>query len=186
MPDDQNTNADEQDDGRDAADQQNANAESQDQDDIGEKGQAAIRKERDARRTAERDLKALKAELATLKGRDQSDEEKREADRKALAERADTAEQKLRSANARVAISEAATKANAISVKAVIALVRDDLEFDDDGEPMNVESLIRQARKEEPQLFRASGGSGDGGKGAGKDTPANVNDAIRRALGRTS
>ncbi len=76
-------------------------------------------------------------------------------------ERADTNAQKLRTANARSAVTDAATKANVVSVNAVYALVRDDLEFDDDGEPTNVDVVIAAARKAEPAMFRAAPGRTD-------------------------
>lgn len=111
------------------------------------------------------------AEKARLKVQEFEDANKTEVERSATAakaaeERATAAEQRLQTANARVAVTDAATKANATSIKAVFALVRDDLEFDDAGEPTNVAELIAQARKDEPTLFRASSGSGDGSKGA--------------------
>lgn len=126
----------------------------------------ALKAERTKAKNADRDLKAIRAELDTIKNAGKSDEERRDADLKTAQTRADAAEQRLQTANARVAVTDAATKANATSIKAVFALVRDDLEFDDAGEPTNVAELIAQARKDEPTLFRASSGSGDGSKGA--------------------
>lgn len=126
----------------------------------------ALKAERTKAKNADRDLKVIRAELDTIKNAGKSDEERRDADLKTAQARADAAEQRLQTANARVAVTDAATKANATSIKAVFALVRDDLEFDDAGEPTNVAELIAQARKDEPTLFRASSGSGDGSKGA--------------------
>ena len=126
----------------------------------------ALKAERTKAKNADRDLKAIRTELDTIKNAGKSEEERRDADLKTAQTRADAAEQRLQTANARVAVTDAATKANATSIKAVFALVRDDLEFDDEGEPTNVAELIATARKDEPTLFRASSGSGDGGKGA--------------------
>lgn len=133
------------------------------QDELGEKGQAAIKAERDARKKAERDLKVANTRLAEIDSADKSDAEKTSAALKAAEERATAAELRLRDANARVAVSDAATNAKAISVRAVYALIRDDLEFDDDGEPTNVDALVKASIKAEPSLFRAANGSGDGG-----------------------
>ncbi len=124
----------------------------------------ALKAERTKAKNADRDLKATRAELETIKNAGKSDEERRDADLKTAQARADAAEQRLQTANARVAVTDAATKANAVSVNAVFALVRDQIDYDDEGQPMNIPELIAQARKDEPTLFRASSGSGDGSK----------------------
>lgn len=115
---------------------------------------------RDARKDAEK----ARTRVQEFEDANKSELDKREDARKAAEDRATAAEQRLRDANARSAVTDAATKANAISIKAVYALIRDDLGFDDDGEPMNVADLLAQAKKDEPQLFKASNGSVDGGK----------------------
>jgi hypothetical protein len=80
----------------------------------------------------------------------------------------------------------AAGKANAVRPDAVYRLIRDDLEFDEDGKAKNIDAAITSARKEYPELFRASAGSGDGGKNG--DTPKDKNEAmnqfIRQQAGR--
>ncbi len=124
----------------------------------------ALKAERTKAKNADRDLKAIRTELETIKNAGKSDEERRDADLKTAQARADAAEQRLQTANARVAVTDAATKANATSINAVFALVRDDLEFDDEGEPTNVAELIAKAKRDEPTLFRAASGSGDGSK----------------------
>lgn len=124
----------------------------------------ALDKERKAGREASKRAKSLEKELNDLKTTGQSEEEKARTAQKALEDRAVAAEQKLHDANARNAVTEAATKANAVSINAVYALVRSDIEFDDDGEPTNIPDLIGAARKNEPALFRAAGGGLDGNK----------------------
>lgn len=124
----------------------------------------ALKAERTKAKNADRDLKAMRAELDALKNAGKSDEERRDADLKSAQTRADAAEQRLQTANARVAVTDAATKANAVSVNAIFALVRDQIEYDD-GEPVNVPALIAEAKRDEPSLFRKSGGTADGGKG---------------------
>jgi hypothetical protein len=109
----------------------------------------------------------------------QTEAEKRDAALKAAEDRATTLETRLRDLSARSAVTDAASKANAISTTAVYALIRSDLEFDDNGEPTNVQALIKQAQKDEPALFRAANGSGDGGRGAAGRDVGNVNDLFR-------
>jgi len=142
---------------------------------------SALDKERSRAKTAERDLKAAQKRLDELDNASKSETEKVAAALKAAEDRASTAETRLRDANARSAVTEAAGKANAISTRAVYALIRSDLDFNDDGEPTNVSELIAQARKDEPSLFRAAAGSGDGGKGG--EQKQDINSALR-ALAR--
>lgn len=138
--------------------------------------QAEIRKLRKENATARKRLEefenAGKTEL-----------ERRDAALKAAEDRASTLEGRLRDLSARSAVTDASTKANAISPRAVYALIQSDLEFDDEGKPTNVDALIKQAQKDEPSLFRAAAGSGDGGKGnepvGGKRS---LNDLIRAGL----
>lgn len=144
----------------------------------------ALKAERTKAKNADRDLKAIRTELDTIKNAGKSDEERRDADLKTAQARADAAEQRLQTANARVAVTDAATKANATSIKAVFALVRDDLEFDDEGEPTNVAELIAKAKRDEPTLFRASSGSGDGAKGRDSPPPNDFNAQLRAKMNR--
>lgn len=145
----------------------------------------ALESERTKAKTAARELKTAQQELNRLKNAGKTDEEKRDADLKGAQERADVAETRLQTLAGRAAITDAAAKVHAISPKAVFALVKDDLTYNDDGEPTNVAAVIAQARKNEPDLFRASGGGGDGGAKGKPVTDANdINAAIRRVAGR--
>ncbi len=151
-------------------------------DELGEKGQAAIKAERDARKKAERDLKTAQTRLSELEGKDKSDVERLTGKLTAADERATAAETRFRDANARSAVTDAATKVNAVSTRAVFALIRADLEYDDDGEPTNVDALIKQAQKDEPSLFKAAAGSGDGGAKGAAGTTRDFNSAIREMV----
>lgn len=75
-------------------------------------------------------------------------------------------------------IRDAATEANANPQRlaAIFRLVRDDIEYGDDGKPSNVSALITKAKKDSPEWFRSALGSGDGGKGG--DTPADRNELV--------
>ena len=125
----------------------------------------ALQKERDRAKTAERELKKLQTRLDELDGKDKSDVERLTKERDTLADTLKERETRLREQAGRTAVYEAAREANATSSRAVYALIRDDIEFDDDGEPTNIDALIVKAKKDEPVLFRAAAGSGDGGKG---------------------
>ena len=138
---------------------------------------SALDKERKAARDATKALKDAQARISEFENRDKSDTERLTAERDALKEQAETALQKLQTANARAAVTEAATKANAVSPRAVFALIREDIRYDDDGEPTNVAALLKAAQADEPSLFRKSGGKGDGGE-TGSPSPNGTNDQM--------
>ena len=89
----------------------------------------------------------------------------------------------LQKERAEKAIRDAAADANANPqrLSAVFRLVKDDIEYGDDGKPKNVADLVAKAKKESPEWFRAANGSGDGGKGGDspKDANALLNQFIR-------
>lgn len=114
-----------------------------------------------------------------------SDLEKLTGERDDFKTRYETLEAKYRASIAESAVKDAATAAGAISAKAVFALIRDDVTYDDDGQPENVAALIEKAQTDEPALFRKAAGRGDGGKGNGHVESSDMNALIRRAAGRT-
>ncbi len=146
----------------------------------------------------QKEIRALRKESAAYRKRaeeyenaNKSELQKREDALTAADERATAAEQRLRDANAKSAVTDAATKANAISTRAVYHLIRSDLEFDDEtGEPTNVAALLKGAQRDEPSLFRAANGSGDGGAGgtggAGGDSnvKTDLNTLLRQSMRR--
>lgn len=148
---------------------------------------SALAAERKDRKQAQKDLKALQDRLDAIENDGKPESEKLTRERDAANQRAEAAEKRLRDANARVAVTEAAQKVNAISVRAVLKLIEDDLEYDDEGEPTNVDALIAQARKDEPSLFKHAGGSADGGKTGGSKPEAQPGlDRIRQAYASSS
>lgn len=142
----------------------------------------------------QKEIRALRKEnaearkrISTFESANQTELEKREAALKAAEDRATALETRLRDLSARSAVTDAARDAKALSPRAVYATIRDDLEYDDDGMPVNVASLIKQLVKEEPALFdlRAANGSGDGGKGAPAANANSINDVFRE-MARTA
>lgn len=123
----------------------------------------ALEKERADRKAAQRDIRALKKQIADLEKSGNG-----EGDEKSLDDaikRAEDAETRLREANARMAITAAATKAGASNVEVVLTYVMSKAELDDDGNPLDVDDLIEDVKKEVPQLFTSYRvPSGDGGK----------------------
>ena len=177
------TTAEAQDAGADAAQDATTNCSGQDSqatgfDALPPETQAEIRKLR-------RESAAYRKRVEEYESANQTEADKREAALKAAEDRATALETRLRDLSARSAVTDAATKSGAISPRAVFAIIRPDLEFGDDGEPTNVDALIKQAQKDEPSLFRAANGSGDGGKGGASQNVGNVNDLFRE-MARTA
>lgn len=92
---------------------------------------------------------------------------------------------KTREADGREAVRGVAKKLGASedTLNAIYRMVKNDIEFDDAGDPNNVNALLTEAKQIAPQLFRPSVGKGDGGAGSnGKAIPDS--DFMRAALDR--
>lgn len=139
---------------------------------------------------AKKEIRSLRKEAGTYRTRvkEFEDAQKTEAERqaealKAAEERATQFEQRFRDANARTAVTDAATKAGAVAPSLIYRAVRDDLQFDDDGNATNIAEVLDALKASEPQVFRAAGGSGDGGQGGQGPQTLDLNAAIRQQLG---
>ena len=137
---------------------------------------------------------SLRRRLKEAEGKVQSyeDASKTEAERqaealKAAQDRATNLEQRVRDLTAQTVVTDAARTAGAVAPSLIYRAVRGDLEFDEDGNPTNVDAVLADLKKSTPEVFRAAGGSGDGGKGTSTNTPidrkAALNQAIRQELG---
>ena len=143
---------------------------------------------------SQEDMKKVRSEAANLRKRlkdaeakwseyetaHQSDEERRSAELTSLQERAEKAEQALRKANGRSAVI--AKAGNAVSAEGLYRFVKDDIEFGADGQPTNIDDLIKQARESEPSLFQR--GSADGAPKGETDKGMNFNSAFRELAGK--
>jgi uncharacterized coiled-coil DUF342 family protein len=138
---------------------------------------SALEKEREARKQADKDLKALRREIDGLKNGSKSETEKLAA----LEQERDEISRKLRERDARDTVLDAARKAGASDPTVVYRYLKSDLDIDDDGEVKNLKTLIDDAKTTAPQLFRAATGKADAA--AGKDgKPPTSKDWIRGAL----
>lgn len=130
-------------------------------------------------------IEDLLSEYSTLKDANKTEFERLTGQVDDFKAKYEQSEARYRGVVARSAVTDEATKAGAISPKAVYALIRDDVEFDKAGEPTNIAELIAQAKTDEPQLFRAAGGSGDGGKGNSSPQMTDMN-AVLRGMARNA
>jgi hypothetical protein len=148
----------------------------------------ALEKERKAARDAAKQIKDLQAKIAGFEDRDKSDAQKLIEERDALKAEREAAVTRARSKAGKAAALEAARTANALEPLAVYALIRDDLEYDDDDEPTNLDALLAKVRKSAPRLFQQGAGSGDGGRSSEtvRDPNAAINAVLRRATGHAA
>lgn len=99
----------------------------------------------------------------------------------------DTVQERLKVALARSTVIDAAVAAGADSPEAAWRLVKDDLQFNADGEPTNVAELLLEAKQKYPGAFSAKKADGRAGDGGHRGTPqgdADMDTLIRRVIGR--
>lgn len=108
-----------------------------------------------------------------------------------LTQRATTAEQRARQLEAKDAVFDYADDPkNKIGLrpdsrKSFWAVVKDDLEYDDEGRVTNLAAVVRAARSDHPALFTPTSGSINGGAGASQPAGSpDMNRWIRQAAGR--
>ena len=146
----------------------------------------ALQKARTEKKTADRELKKALKRIDALEnaGKPETEQLKNKAD---TAERErDDALTKLQDKAGRVGILEAAVKAGSPKPDLVYRLVKDDIDFNDEFEVTNAKELIRQAKEDAPELFKASKGKGNGGnqdEGGRSNSGGGMNAFIRRAAG---
>lgn len=112
-------------------------------------------------------------------------ETERDAERekaKTLSDRVATLERDNRQARAENAVIAAAAKLKADNPEHVYRMVRDELQFDDQGKPKDVTTLLEGFKKDNPRYFGGVTVSGaDGGKGSGaSEEPTDMSAFLRR------
>jgi hypothetical protein len=114
---------------------------------------------------------------------------KEDNDFKTLLEKAeqerDAALLTARTTAARADAIDAASSAGAVKPGVVWKLIKDDIEFDDDGKATNVADLIKATKSDSPELFgevKKETRKGDGGNRGNATSGNDMNDAIRKAI----
>lgn len=134
-----------------------------------------LEKEREAARTARAELKRLQADLEKYKGTEtERDEYKSKYEGLIRQQELATFDTELKSV---------AEKEGAISPAYLAKVLRDEVQKDKDGKT-NVAQLIKDHKKEFPELFRSSQGSGNGGatRTGGEKVGSDWNSELRAAL----
>lgn len=73
----------------------------------------------------------------------------------------------------------AASSAGATKSRALFKLMKDDLEYNDQGKITNLKDVMKTARNDYPEFFKKVEGSGDGGAGGERSSTKSMNDFIR-------
>jgi hypothetical protein len=120
----------------------------------------------------------LEDRIAEFENRDKSETEKLASERDAAAKRAEEAERKQRASVGRVAVYDELPD-TVVDKYAVYLLARDDLEFDDEGEPSNVAAVLKAVKQGHPKLFPAAAGSANGGS-RDSDTKREFSNPVER------
>lgn len=122
--------------------------------------------------------------LAREEDRRRSIEAERDGEREkvhGLSERIGSLERENRQVRAENAIIAAAARARAENPAHIYRMLRDDLQYDDQGLPMNVDAAVEQFRREHPRYFSGTHVSGaDGGRGSASGNTATDMDAVLR------
>lgn len=149
--------------------------------DLGDAGRAALAAERKAKRDAERQLKAAQDQLKQYEDANRTETEKATAAAQAAEQAAGEWKSRYEKLVTRASIVDAAAKARAVDPEVVYSLVRDDIDLDDDGNPVGVDKAIAQLAKTKPFLFNTTpGGARD--VNAGGTYALNDGDALTKAL----
>jgi hypothetical protein len=128
--------------------------------------------------------KTLKEQADADKAKEQGEFQKLYADEQAKNQ---TLLNEIRAERAERLVTFAATKANALRPDAIYRLIAGSVEYDDNGTPNNIDAVVAQAKKDYPELFQGSPGSGDGGRGnngkSNVDGASQINQLIRQGAG---
>jgi regulator of PEP synthase PpsR (kinase-PPPase family) len=90
-------------------------------------------------------------------------------------------ETQLRKRELRELVAEAGTKAGAKKTQLLFRAVEEKLELDDKGKPKNLDEVIKDARRDYPELFSpASRGNANGGAGQQVNARPSMNELLRR------
>jgi hypothetical protein len=113
-----------------------------------------------------------------------SEAERLRAENQSLMERATTAERRAQEQSLRLTSAGIASRLGFRNPDLATSLIAARVEYDDAGEPTNVEKLLTDLSKSDPYLLTATD-FGGGQRGASAATGPDMNAIIRRAAGRS-
>ena len=151
-------------------------------DKLGDPGLAALRTERDARKTAEKQLRDAQSKLAAFEDANKTEAQRLTDNATKAEQRAAAAEQRLTQALTRQAIIDAALAAGTIDADSVttLALATGEVTVGDDGQVAGAKQAVAALAKTKPHLFRPAGAGARDATAGGNTTPAqSMDDWIR-------
>ena len=163
-----------------------ANASTASDDGLTDAGRAAIDKERDARKAADKRAKDLEARLKAIEDKDLPEADRTAKERDALKTDNERLTGELRQERLTNAVIMAASRLGFADPADAVRLV--DVEYDDDDRPKDVDAKLAALLKAKPYLASAAArtsGSADPGNAGGASTGTDFNADIRRAAGKT-
>jgi hypothetical protein len=156
---------------------------------LGAAGKAALDREREARRQAERDMKELRAKVKAFEEKDLPEAERKDNEIRELRATIERMESDRRDGQLREAVLSSATRLGYIDPEDGLHLLdRNAITYTDDGRPKNVDKLLTELLSAKPHLGgRPRQGGAWGGSDGGSNRPGtDMNREIRRAAGRSA
>lgn len=158
---------------------------------LDEKTQAAIKARVDsaaaaARKDSEKRARDLERDLEAIKNSGKSESEKLAARLEALEKDNKAKGDAIRERDAKDAARTAAKTAGAPDGDLIYRVIKSDIEFDDDGKPTNLKTLIDDLKQLSPNLFKVEAKRINGGDGNGQKPKVSesMNSFIRASAGR--
>lgn len=126
---------------------------------LSDPGLNALRSEREARKTAEKQLRDATAKLAAFEDANKTEAQRLTDNASRAEQRAQQAEQRLTDALTRQAVMNAAIEAGTIDAETttLLALAGGAVTLDDTGEVIGAKKAIDALTKSKPHLFRPAG-----------------------------
>lgn len=149
---------------------------------------------REAREEAARyrtERNTFRDQVTQFQRQNESDQERQAREAQERQERLDRLERENRDLKVNGAVKAAAEKAKAFNPDTVVGLIATRVELDDNGQPKNLDDLLKGLRDSDPYLFKrertADAGQGNGeGAAPGTDMNDRIRDLARRGRGATT
>lgn len=147
----------------------------------------------DARREAARyrtERNTFQQQVQTFQRQNETDQERQQREAQEAQERLERLEQENRALKVGSAIRSAATDAKAFNPDLIASMLDARVTLDDQGNPTNLQDLLKELRQSDPYLFKRVDQGGGEGTGQEQAPAGSMNDFIRGQVaarrGRTS
>lgn len=149
-----------------------------------EKVRKDVQKDRQEAARYRTERNALQQKVTEMERAGETEDEKAQRERQERDARLERLEAENRDLKVGAVVRDEATKAKAHNPARVWGLIKDQVETDDDGQPVNVADLLADLKRTDPYLFRRTEGDAGAGKGGESSPSGDMNHAIRRMAGR--